>query len=195
MNLHECHPQECLPWIRIFDNILIVVHKEKLERAFDDAWRSQIARCLERLLKISTSSQVLLVAAPLILRLSLLPGRSLQGMHSLLAIALDILRRQEPSIRTAEVSYVFPTPKLEPAPYRAEHIHTPVPEVDPLAAWGSIVQQLWRASMTTQEVCSSWAPLTSRLIWWRAQVGEETSPVGEWARREAILCMRSQPMA
>ena len=36
-----------------------------------------------------------------------------------------------------------------------------------------------------------WAMLTSRLVVWRALVGEEATRVGEWARKEGVLALRA----
>jgi nucleolar pre-ribosomal-associated protein 1 len=40
--------------------------------------------------------------------------------------------------------------------------------------------------MTLEEKFMKWDVLTSRLLQWRGIVGEDGSPIGEWARKEAV---------
>jgi len=40
--------------------------------------------------------------------------------------------------------------------------------------------------MTLEEKFAKWDALTSRLLQWRGIVGEDGSPVGEWARKEVV---------
>lgn len=54
-----------------------------------------------------------------------------------------------------------------------------------LSIWGFCIENLWRASMCTDEKTASWDALTSRLLVWRALAGE-TTQVGEWARGEMV---------
>lgn len=51
--------------------------------------------------------------------------------------------------------------------------------------WGFCVEGLWRASMSVDEKVSAWDVLMSRLLVWRAMVGD-TTQIGEWARREVV---------
>ena len=59
-----------------------------------------------------------------------------------------------------------------------------------ISFWGYCVENLWRAAMSTDEASEAWGALTSRLLIWRAIVGD-TSQVGEWARREVVLNLSS----
>ena len=80
------------------------------------------------------------------------------------------------------------TPQPQPPPHLAHSLHSPVPLSDPLSAWGSCIEMLWRAVMLDQRTSKAvWDALTSRVVLWRGLVGRKgVSEVGEWVRVECV---------
>lgn len=70
-------------------------------------------------------------------------------------------------------------------PHRSQGLHR-LDFRDDLNSWGCIVEDLWRVSMSCDGNGATWGRLTSRLLVWRAIVGERGSPVGEWARKQTV---------
>lgn len=70
-------------------------------------------------------------------------------------------------------------------PHRSQGLHR-LDFLDDLNSWGCIVEDLWKASMSCDGNRAPWDRLTSRLLLWRAIVGERGSPVGEWARKQTV---------
>lgn len=71
-------------------------------------------------------------------------------------------------------------------PHRSHGLYEPYPVDNPLQLWGDSVEALWRVTMTFEEKSAAWDALSSRLVIWRAIVGEEVSAVGEWVRTEVV---------
>lgn len=125
---------------------------------------------------------VLVHVVRIILRLSAAPALP-QELGTLIATAtkqLHILEQDTPLQHTAA-----------PLPVSLEALHTATTlwqtrSDDALALWGYCVESLWCASMATDEKTSAWDALTSRLLVWRAIVGADAAPTGEWARREVV---------
>ena len=77
-------------------------------------------------------------------------------------------------------------------PHRAHGLLGVPVTVERLGTWGATVEALWRVAMTLEgDGTHMWAMLTQRLVVWRALVGEEDSPVGEWARKQVVLALWS----
>lgn len=70
-------------------------------------------------------------------------------------------------------------------PHRSQGLHR-LDFGDDLHSWGCIVEDLWRVSMSCDGNGAAWGRLNSRLLVWRAIVGERGSPVGEWARKQTV---------
>jgi nucleolar pre-ribosomal-associated protein 1 len=123
-----------------------------------------------------------------ILRLSLLPGQTAVGLYSLLNKAVECLRRMEVTLSIPSSSARLSSATLvscEPL-VRACEIHEPYLEGEPLQTWGHCVEALWRATMTMETKPPNWDVLCSRLLLWRAIMGQESSPLGEWARKQVV---------
>ncbi|KAJ7459833.1 ribosome 60S biogenesis N-terminal-domain-containing protein [Mycena latifolia] len=187
---------EAIAWIKILENILLVVDAQKMEISTGGEWRFVICRCLSLLLQGMTRSvnpeAIFAIAAPVILRLSSLPGRSPLALPELLGYCLDgvklletrvdIPRSQTPVLRSASA------PELPP--HSGQELQV-VGDHDPLLTWGKSVEYLWQASMTLSEKPVVWDALTSRLLIWRSVVGEEGTAVGEWARKVTLENLRT----
>lgn len=134
-------------------------------------------------------------AAPVILRLSAIPGPSPHGLLELLDYSfkgvelleaqLDIPRSRSPGLRG-----LGNAPLQCMAPHSGEDLHV-VSDYDLLQTWGKSVEYLWQVAMTLSVKPSVWDPLTSRLLVWRSVAGEQGSAVGEWARMVTVQNLRT----
>ncbi|PPR04905.1 hypothetical protein CVT24_007149 [Panaeolus cyanescens] len=202
---------ESIEWIKILENILVVVDPSKLESATSGEWRSIICRCLARLLdesRCSSAAQNFLHASPVILRLASLNGAQSgrtksEDLPSLLRLATHQLHKLEPSIPTSVPQTISPdalktlkSKFIHQAPHRSNTIHQRIQvddhEVSPtalqpkLVAWGTNLELLWQACMLTTQSKDTWDALTPRLLLWRSLIGEQNTAIGEWARKEVV---------
>ncbi|KAJ7675860.1 ribosome 60S biogenesis N-terminal-domain-containing protein [Mycena polygramma] len=187
---------EAIAWVKILENILLIADARKMESSTAGEWRFVICRCLSLILqganRCSKPEAIFISAAPVILRLSALPGPSPHALSELLDYSLngvellethlDISHSQTTGLRNAQL--------LGVPPHSGEELQV-VGDYDPLLAWGRSVEYLWQASMTLSERPSVWDALTSRLLVWRSVAGEEGSVVGEWARTATVQNIRT----
>ena len=127
------------------------------------------------------------------LRLSLLPGLPIPHMPLLIGRLLQLLKSFEKEVilpishrkeRSAVRSWTSP-------PHGAHGLFESTGNHDPLEVWGDGVEALWRVTMSLESKIPTWDALTCRLLLWRAIVGEDSSAVGEWARREVVRNLRT----
>ena len=110
---------------------------------------------------------------------------SLAGLSNILDVATDRLVVAEESLDCSLHEW---TPSMNSCvlpPHSSHGLHRLSFESE-LDSWGHAVEDLWKASMTSEVKGAAWDRLTPRLLVWRATVGERNSPVGEWARREML---------
>jgi nucleolar pre-ribosomal-associated protein 1 len=137
---------------------------------------------------VSSTISVLAQAAPVILRLSLIPGTSIPQLPSLVIQAVDSLRCLEGSIG----NHTFPSKtaihdgKRSSPPHTAHTLHDNHVEKYAVQVWGEVIEALWRVTMSLEDKPSTWGKLTCRLLVWRSMVGAEGSEIGEWARKEVV---------
>jgi len=188
MQLLNTSEENGVAWVRILQNIIMVVDPTKVESSTNGDWRAVLCRCMSLLLRNCESSSAIPVfglAAPVILQLSLLPGPPIRHLPSLVAQAVDSLRRLEDTVISSAWTTKPRTQDLSMSMHGAQGLHDLPTCDDPVQLWGNSVESLWRATMTFEVKNSTWDALTSRLLLWRAMVGEK-STLGEWARREAV---------
>ncbi|KAJ6559224.1 ribosome 60S biogenesis N-terminal-domain-containing protein [Mycena vulgaris] len=187
---------EAIAWIKILENILLVADTQKMESSTRGEWRFVICRCLSLILqgmrRSSKPEAVFACAAPIVLRLSSLPGSSPLALPELLDHCFDGVKLLEthldiPCSRTAGLRSAS-VPDMPP--HNGQDLQV-VGEYDPLLTWGKSVEYLWQASMTLSDRPSVWDSLTSRLLIWRSVVGEEGTAVGEWARKVTLQNLRT----
>ena len=203
---------ESVAWIRILENILIVVDSNKIEASTIGEWRLAIGRCLEYLLDekscrmslffrlgsdrrltslfllllLASAAENLAYACPVILRLSLLPGSPLNNLSTLLDHALHCLDKFENEVKfRSTVPETLPTGFFSSL-HGSSGLHQPYSIQDSLLLWGSMVEMLWRSTMTVKWKCPAWDLLMPKLLVWRTIVGGEGSQVGEWARTQVL---------
>ncbi|KAF9040788.1 ribosome 60S biogenesis N-terminal-domain-containing protein [Panaeolus papilionaceus] len=202
---------EAVEWIKILENILVIVDPYKLESATSGEWRSIICRSLARLVdeaKCASASRNFLHAVPVVLRLASLSapqtGRQQpEELPALLKLATDQLQKLESSVSTA-VPETFSSAALkalkdrfvQQPPHRSHTIHQRIQiedeEVSPtalqpnLVAWGTMLELLWQTCMMTTQTNATWDELTPRLLLWRTLIGEGNTSAGEWARKEVV---------
>ncbi|KAJ7250903.1 ribosome 60S biogenesis N-terminal-domain-containing protein [Mycena haematopus] len=187
---------EAIAWIKILENILVVVDAQKMESSTAGEWRFVICRCLSFVLQSTSRSLkpevILASAAPVIWRLAALPGPSAHALPELLDYSLDGLKLFEAHLdvpRSRTRGLISGSVPCMP-PHGGEELHV-MGDYSPLLTWGRSVEYLWQASMTLPDRPPVWDALTSRLLVWRSVVGEESSPVGEWARILTVQNLRT----
>lgn len=204
--------EEALAWIRIVENILAVLDSTKIEQSTHGEWREMLGRCISRVLYspsklilygdqctfssltgffTACTNGVFCEAVPVVLRLSLLPGPQIAGIDGLVTRCLTLLKVLEGNVTifTAPLSLRADTFKRV-LPHRAHDLFV-APTSCATQDWGVCVEALWRVTMTRQKKCPEWEELTSRLLIWRSLVGEDGSKIGEWARREVVVSIKS----
>ncbi|KAG0699762.1 hypothetical protein DFH29DRAFT_990668 [Suillus ampliporus] len=180
--------EDSLAWLKILENILVTANTVKLQRATNGQWRDALSRCLSLVLQncSAPSLAILQQAACVTLRSSLAPQTSTFHLSRVLMAAMNILEQLESCIDFSETSSINGPAVPSKPPHHGHGLHIQPPITDPLHAWGGIVEDLWRASMALDEKFLKWDALTNRLLHWRGIIGEDGSPIGEWARMEAI---------
>lgn len=204
--------EESALWLRILENLTVVLDPSKTEKATQGEWRNSIGRCICLVLQgpgmhpsllfhlsilthmHTVPADLLALVCPLILRLSLLFGPSSYHLAPAIALATHALSALETKLELSSAShtslalYCLRTPTdahTSLPPHTTSTLHLAKPEAG-LGTWGACVEALWRAAMSLEEKCEEWGALTARLLLWRTLVGEEGSMVGEWARREVV---------
>ncbi|KAF7346277.1 hypothetical protein MSAN_01854900 [Mycena sanguinolenta] len=173
---------EAVAWIKILENILIVVDAQKMESSTGGEWRFVICRSLSLVLQAKPEG-ILASIAPVIWRLAALPGPSAHSLRELLGFSSDGLQLLETHLdlpRSRTRGLMSGSVPCMP-PHSGEELHV-TGDYSPLLTWGQSVEYLWQASMTLSDPPPVWDALTSRLLVWRSIAGEKGSPVGEWAR-------------
>lgn len=130
-------------------------------------------------------------SAPILLRLSLLPGGPNPHTKDLLRQSLACLRILEGDIRIPVsdrllIQQTHNRPPTRPAAPHQSYDLFEIPQQRDIYGWGESVEALWRVSMSVEEKIKEWDELTARLLLWRGAVGDEYSSVGEWARRQTV---------
>ena len=135
---------------------------------------------------------ILSFATAAILRLGLFPGPPVSSLVVLLNRATECLKRMEMTVTIpSSLTRLSSITSCEPL-FRAYEIHEPYPQHEPLQAWGQCVESLWCATMSMETKPYAWDMLSSRLLLWRAIVGPEASPIGEWARAQVVCNLLSR---
>lgn len=137
---------------------------------------------------LANNPALLFLASPVILRLTLLPGRSIPGLPALLHCCVLALERLETSMdltRSGQTS--APQKLLLVPPHRAPGLRELDGSEDLVQSWGDTVACLWRVSMTLEVNPATWDFFTRRLLIWRAVRDEEGTGIGEWARSQVVL--------
>ncbi|CAA7269153.1 unnamed protein product [Cyclocybe aegerita] len=188
---------EGLAWIKILENILVIVDSDKIEAATNGEWRIVICRCLLILLdekQLSSPTENFAHAVPVILRLASLTGPALHDLPTLLDLAVCCLQKIESDVRfhslglgpLQQANPLVPTP-----PHRSSGIHqqAAIDGKHSLLLWGSLVETLWCATMHLDRHVSAWDALTPRILLWSSVSGAQTAEnfgVAQWARKEVI---------
>jgi nucleolar pre-ribosomal-associated protein 1 len=201
-------------WIKILENILVIVNPGKIEAATNGDWRRIICRCLCHLLddRLGTSlvlrchllSFSLIVkannlahAAPVILRLASLSGSDQVNFTILLTFAFKSLERLEAQIQNVasdtkiSSKYTLPGP-----PHRSATLHQRVTILEPgkqLSLWGTLLEMLLQSCMFLDRKPPVWDASVPRILIWRSLRGDmgDDKDISEWARREVILNLQS----
>ncbi|TFK24236.1 hypothetical protein FA15DRAFT_423825 [Coprinopsis marcescibilis] len=184
---------EGVAWAKVLENITAMLDADKLVgSAIEDEWKSCILRCLSVLLGSGQASatHVLPFAARIMFRLAHQCPAWEPTLVKTLFMAIARLQDLETGILLSDT--IIHAPPLDeiipPALHNSHDVHDKPVFADPLALWGRLVELLWRVVMSSNcQEPEIWNKLTSRLLVWRAIVGEENSKEGEWARIQCVL--------
>jgi len=189
MQLRSATSNEAIAWVKVLENIIIVVDPMKLEGFTRGGWRSALWRCLFLLVPDGESAiaiAIFTLIIPVALRLSLCPGTPSTDLPPLVNKLWIFLKQFEKQIELP-VSYQMDTYR---SPVSILHgalgLHEAPSCDDRIKVWGHAVEAMWRIMMTIETKTSTWDALTCRLLLWRAIVGEDASGIGEWARTEVV---------
>jgi nucleolar pre-ribosomal-associated protein 1 len=187
MTLLASREDEGLLWMKVLENILDVVDPVKLESATGGEWRAAIGRCMTLLQGESGASSTSLITtlrlkSRIVMKLSLLPGRSVPTLNVLLSNCLVGLRNMEKdlTIPTTPVA-LRSSSHSRYTSYSLREVNT----ADSHELWGEVVVSLWRASMTSGATGKAWDELIQRILVWGVLVDGEDH-TAEWARREVV---------
>jgi nucleolar pre-ribosomal-associated protein 1 len=230
LNCHDHHSGNGVEWLKILENVSVVVDVKKLEAgAYHGQWASTVGRCVRMIVEHAVGESRSLLLSPLVaenvvvtlaspsslsttlplatriaLRLSSVGSTTRQNLAPLLSECLTGLRILEvdvkPSARLPPSTPILQFDDLVPPPQHSSHIlhdQVALDEESLFFLWGRCVESLWRATMNVDMDTTTsrllWNAFTSRILLWRKAVGEDASPLGEWARVECIRNMGSSP--
>ncbi|KAF8959548.1 ribosome 60S biogenesis N-terminal-domain-containing protein [Flammula alnicola] len=201
--LHSNSKAEGVEWIKILENIVVIVDSNKVEASTNGEWRTIISRCIALLLDDETcpsTAENFLHAVPVILRLASLSGPALASLPSLLDLAVKCLEQVESTVHLD--SYSSPQEVLNfmsSPPHHALTLHQRLlPSQSPTPSLSRqvlvrVIGMLWRASMSVDRGCAAWEKLTPRVLLWRSLAGEQSGMIdaslgsAEWARKEVVV--------
>ncbi|KAK7040796.1 hypothetical protein VNI00_009702 [Paramarasmius palmivorus] len=212
------HELECLAWIKVIENILVVADKQKMETITQGEWRTCMGRCLMAILDTIAASALaqtesafvtLHICTRVVLRLSLLDAESMTGLktsttclYEVISKGVDFLRRWEGSISIDSDGGNSMEDTVAASPHSASQLFD-VPDVSREFApskrgqWVGCVENLWRACMvlnpTQADSARTWDALSCRLLVCRAYGGSRVQKdgVSEWVRTEVIRNLAS----
>ncbi len=215
MQVQRLRGDEAIAWVRILENIFATVNAAKVESATSGEWRDIASRCLRTVLHhhgtswlcprigetilmhayLACSQDAFLASIPVLLRVALLPGKSVANVPALLTSSLRWLTELEKDVPIPTSGAITPSFRLHGDDKSSVTLHhstdlfdaPPSPSIE---TWGGCVEALWRVSMSWPERTQPWDAFTSRLLVWRSIAGAEGSLIGEWARREAVENLR-----
>ncbi|KAH0834621.1 hypothetical protein J3R83DRAFT_10108 [Lanmaoa asiatica] len=174
MQVRDSPGKELMAWLRILENVLVVVDTSKPSRATGDQLCSTMCRCLSSLLQ--NKGRWLQQGATVVLRLSLIPCVPSHALRGVLSRAAAYLQYLEPAIHLCRLRQPVERNLLALPPHRAQGLHSiPATDDELLRTWGEIVETLWRAAMSLDDNdnddgthAHAWGMLTRRLVVWRA---------------------------
>ncbi|KAF5371676.1 hypothetical protein D9758_003519 [Tetrapyrgos nigripes] len=187
MQLLNPRDEECIAWLKVIENIVVVVDKDKMERVTDGEWRACMGRCLFSLLsgcKSMFDLGMLHLVTRVMLRLCLLPGKHTPNIEELLTKVVQVMPEVDMDGNNLQADEET---KMEPQcqpPHTAFRLHEKQ-SLNAGRAWGEAIEALWRISMILDKKTSAWDYLTARLLVWRS-IRRDSESVGEWARREVV---------
>ncbi|KAF9558394.1 hypothetical protein CPC08DRAFT_639060 [Agrocybe pediades] len=184
-------------WMKIFENILVIVDPSKIENSTNGEWQVIICRCLKYLL--DKKYCCFPYAVSVILRLSLLPGPPLEDLPSLLDLAVEHLESLEnsghldSSAASQSILGKYNKNILRKPPHYSLTLHqtTAVDATNAVQLYQNTLEILWRSSMALPRKCDAWDKLTARMLAIRGSndLSEGGDVVAEWIRVEAIRNM------
>ncbi|KJA21610.1 hypothetical protein HYPSUDRAFT_87850 [Hypholoma sublateritium FD-334 SS-4] len=200
--LHPKSRTEGVEWIKILENILVIVDAAKVEASTNGEWRTIICRCLMSLLddKETFTTENFPHTVPVILRLASLDGSTLPDLPSLLNLCVKCVERLESNVKIYPPSFSVSISELHEkylslAPHRSLSLHqrfqTTYTASEQAVLLIPMVEMLWRVSISIERKCDAWDKLTPRVILWRSIYGAEDSgamvtDTAEWARKEVV---------
>lgn len=203
MQLSTARHDEHLAWMKILSNIVNVMDLKAGDHETVERWLNALVRCITCLLTpagksapTSTSysfiqrrglglDAVLYIGAFILSLLASLPIRP-SALAAAVSSAAKALERGEQSVDLSSGANHLRHISEDSMPlFSAQSLANSPVTPSTLRTWGKVVELLWRAAMVSGNG-TLWCELTSRLLIWRSFVEQADSPVGEWARQEAV---------
>ncbi|TFK65850.1 hypothetical protein BDN72DRAFT_178326, partial [Pluteus cervinus] len=189
-------PNETLEWLKIIENIVVIVDATKIETATAGEWRAIICRCIASLLTDIIEAhipRILPLAASLLLRIGDLPSEGTSYLTEPLLGAVKSLKRMEVNlpVPSGKDSVSVIESHRPHSPYRSLNVHEPYPTIPPIQTWGIAVEMLWQVAMVLNSRTAAWDALTARMLILKSIAGlnSNTNTPAEWVRREVVSNM------
>lgn len=207
MQVTNSQGQEDLEWLKVLENIVVVVDASRVEASTSGEWRVSLCRSASAILKRTReglyhtvicyrlANKLLQKALPLvstlILRIAKLEGKAIPSLSQLLMETVDCLRSLESNlvmdVEDAEKGCDAQKSPSYP-PHHSYEIRDAILSPLTLGAWGGAVDSLWQVTMALEETRESqicWDALTSRMLV-RRILGSPENTNTEWIRKEVV---------
>ncbi|KIY73323.1 hypothetical protein CYLTODRAFT_485490 [Cylindrobasidium torrendii FP15055 ss-10] len=174
MQLRDLQDAETTLWLKVLENIMTVGDTAKMETSTGGQWKWTVARCLSSLLKCPSASKqnILSLGSRILLRLSH-SSDTLVDLREQLESAMTHFNEME---KTGVAAQSTTSVKL---PHTKSSLQDDADD-----DWDTIVENLWRVSMTLPEKPPCWDSLTARML--VKQSMHAGSVVANWVRIQTV---------
>ncbi|KAG9075847.1 hypothetical protein FS749_012445 [Ceratobasidium sp. UAMH 11750] len=177
---------EPLAYLKIIENIAIVVDHDQIEKATTGHWRDTVAQIIHKIIQTHGSdSGLVCLASRILLRLATVLGTAPQSFVEPMRTIVQFLRSYEPSLAP---------PSCGPdglAALDPDHLHTNRDLLRPMQGatsihWSSSVRALWRVVVIMEHVQPDiWEALNSRALL-LAGMDVCSTQETEWTRHQLV---------
>lgn len=191
MQLRDVQDGEITFWLKILENIITVGDTAKMESSTGGQWKWTVARCLSPLLKCSSTSESLLslgcrgirsqrsgkqnvlsLGSRILLRLSHSSGLVIDVRDQLESAIMHFNEMEKTSASTSSAT-----------PGNLPHTKSSLQD-DVSDDWATILETLWRVSMTLPEKPPCWDFLTARML--VRQSMQTRNALANWVRTQIV---------
>ncbi|CAL1701993.1 unnamed protein product [Somion occarium] len=183
---------EEIAWLKVLENTVISMKRERPTSHSQQEWQMTITRCLIIILRSSSCQSDDLLRVVSILRRLDVSHLMVEQVSLVVSYAMKKLEETEATLTISPdvATYGFADQSIPAPPHPSRKLWLRA-KTEPLWLWGRTLEDLWQVTLQ-MERCPCWKGLTYRLLLWRAIVGEQRSVVGEWARRQVLRGVTEQ---